>query len=480
MPQLHDQLRMTKLFFTILTFVVLSFIRTALADDPPPNILLIMADDLGAENLACYGNTVYSTPNLDRMAAEGARFENAYATPVCTPTRAMILTGLYPNRSGFLERLDSPDDVEKNNRLPVHLKTLGHVFQAAGYRTAIAGKWHLGDFQKYPDQPTSHGFDEHCLWVQYWDGERRSRYYGPHNWENGTYKVHGDDVFGPDYYCDFLSGFIERSANQQLPFFAYFPMNLIHSPLVTPPGNLDVAESRYPKDLGPSERKAGQMIHYMDVIVGRLLSKLEELRLEQTTLVIFTGDNGTGGNLVSRLGDFRLRGGKRTMNEAGTRVPFIARWPGEIPPGRRDSIITLMDMLPTLASMAKIPVGHEIDGMDLSHNLYHSKGKDRKHFFMAFEGDVYFVRDKRFRLHEDGRFYDVSVAGNETRYDMNVVGDSMQHADDRRQLQRRLDDFMRIKQTDGSYSIIPFGTNGDNFKNAQDKASIDGKRASSE
>ena len=460
---------MKSLLLPILTTtIVLSFIRTACADDPPPNILLIMADDLGAENLACYGNTVYSTPHLDRMAAEGARFENAYSTPVCSPTRAMILTGLYPNRTGFLERLDSPDDVEKNNRLPVHLKTFGHVFQSAGYATAIAGKWHLGDFQKHPDQPTSHGFDEHCLWVQSWNGERPSRYYGPHNWENGEYKTHGEEVFGPDYYCDFLINFMER--NRKRPFLAYFPMNLIHGPLITPPGNQESAEARYPKDLGQSERTAGQMVHYMDSIVGRLLTKLKELGLDQNTLVIFTGDNGTGGKLVSRLGEFHLRGGKRTMNEAGTRVPFIARWPSKIPPGRRGSFITLMDMLPTIASAAKIAVEHQVDGMDLSHNLFNSPGKDRDHFFMAFEGDVYFVRDQRFRLHEDGRFYDIPVAGNETRYDMNVVSDSKQHANHRRHLQHRLDEFMTIKKTDSSYSIVPFGTDGDNFKNAQDQA----------
>ena len=119
------------------------------AENQPPNIVLIMADDLGAENLACYGNTVHATPHLDRMAREGALFNNAYASPVCTPTRAMIMTGLYPNRSGFLERLDSKADVNKTNRLPVHLKTFGHLFQEAGYATAIAGKWHLGNFQKH-------------------------------------------------------------------------------------------------------------------------------------------------------------------------------------------------------------------------------------------------------------------------------------------------------------------------------------------
>ncbi len=452
----------------ILPALLLSLVGLRAMGAGQPNILLIMADDLGAENLACYGNSVYSTPHLDRMAAEGARFENAYATPVCTPTRAMILTGLHPNRSGFLERLDSPLDPERANRLPTHLKTMGHVFQSAGYATAIAGKWHLGDFQKYPDQPASHGFDEHCLWVQYWDGERRSRYYGPHNWENTEYKVHGEEVFGPDYSCDFLIEFMER--NRARPFFAYFSMNLIHNPLVTPPGDQTLAETHFPEDLGRKERKVGQMIHYMDAIVGRLLDKLKELGLEDNTLVIFTGDNGTSGDLTSRLGDFHLRGGKRTMNEAGTRVPFIARWPGRIPPGERNSFFTLMDVLPTLAAIADIPLHHEIDGMNLSHNFYDTQGTDRLCFAMAFEGDLYFVRDKRFRLHEDGRFYDIAVSNNESRYNMNALCDPTLYAESRNRLQRQLDVFMEISQTDRSYTIVPFGTGGDNFKNAQDKA----------
>jgi arylsulfatase A len=438
--------------------------------DGRPNVLLVMADDLGAENLGCYGNTVYATPNLDRMAAEGARFENAFATPVCTPTRVMILTGLHPNRSGFLERLDSPLDPARNNRLPVHLKTLGQLFQSAGYRTAIAGKWHLGDFQRYPDQPASHGFDAHCLWVQYWDGKRHSRYFAPHHWEDAKYRVRGKEVFGPDYCCDFLIDFIERTQKQHRPFFAYFPMNLIHGPLITPPGDQRSAEARFPPDLGTRERKAGQMVHYMDAIVGRLLSKLKELGLEENTLVIFTGDNGTAPYLVSRLGTFQLRGGKRSMNEAGTRVPFVARWPGRIPPGRRDSFISLMDVLPTLASLAGIPISHPVDGMNLSHNLLDKAGKDRESFAMAFEGGVYFVRDERFRLHEDGRFYDVPVSGNPTRYNMNLVRDAGPHALARRRLQRCLDEFMAIRQTDRSYTVVPFGTGGDNFKNAQDRA----------
>ncbi|MEM9346464.1 MAG: sulfatase-like hydrolase/transferase [Planctomycetota bacterium] len=449
--------------------LAINCIQAAHADDSPPNILLIMADDLGAENLPCYGNTMYSTPYLDQMASEGAVFDNAYASPVCTPTRAMILTGLYPNRTGFLERLDSPADVEKNNRLPVHLKTFGHLFQDAGYTTAVAGKWHLGDFQKHPDQPNSHGFDQHCLWVQYWDGVRPSRYYGPHIWENGRYKVHGKKVFGPDYYADFLIDFMEQSHSEKQPFLAYFPMNLIHTPFVTPPGDQAPAEINYPKDLSRAERINGRMVHYMDKIVGRLLGTLEELGIEDNTLVIFTGDNGTVGNLVNRLGDFRLRGGKRTMNEAGTRVPLIARWPGRIPEGKRDSMISLLDILPTLASVANIQVEHEVDGMDLSHNLYDRPGIDREFIAMAFEGGCYFVRDKEFRLHEDGRFYSVPTTSNAARYGMRVVDGARQSDANRQRLQRYLDEFMAIQKTDTTYCVVPFGTGGDQFKNTQDK-----------
>lgn len=431
-----------------------------------PNIVLIMADDLGAETLGCYGNTIYSTPRLDRMAQEGARFENAFATPVCSPTRAMILTGLHPNRTGILERLDSPNDPGKLNRLPVHLETFAQVFQANGYATAIAGKWHLGDFQAHPDQPTTHGFDEYCLWVQYWNGERRSRYYGPHNWEDGTYQVHDVEIFGPDYYSNYLISFIEN--NKDRPFLIYYPMNLSHTPLISPPNLKMSSDNSYPQDLSDNEKLAGGMITYMDAIVGRFIDKIEELGLGRHTLIIFTGDNGSATNLESRLSDLRVQGGKRTMNEAGTRVPFLARWPGTIPPGRRDEFLSLLDVKPTLLSIAGLASGQVVDGMDLSHNLLGRPGVDRKHVFMAFEGGLYFVRGQRFRLHEDGRLYDVPVTSNQARYGMNALANDFDQPRERRMLQGHLESFMRIRKMDDSYAVIPFGTGGDRFKNAQD------------
>ena len=445
----------------ILTFPMASFG----VETPRPNVLLIMADDLGAEALACYGNTVFTTPNLDRMAAEGARFDNAYSTPVCSPTRAMILTGLFPNRTGILERLDSPDDREELiNRLPVHLNTFGTVFKSEGYATAIAGKWHLGNFRTCPDQPMSHGFDEYCLWVQWLDGKRYSRYYAPHNWENGEFRQHGEEVYGPDLYSDFLIDFMKR--NKDKPFLAYYPMNLIHGPLHVPPGLKELAERKFPDDLGKNDRLAGHMTTYMDAIVGKLLGALDEIGVAGNTLVIFTGDNGCSNSIVSRLGDFHLRGGKRTMNEAGTRVPFIAKWPGRIKPGTRTQILCLADMLPTLAALANVPLKHEVDGMDLSHNLLGTSGVDREYFPMAFEGGCRFVRDDRFRLHEDGRFYEVPVGDNVSRYGMEALAPGT-HAESRDRLQKRLDRFMEIRKVDNSYTIVPFGVVGDNFKTRQ-------------
>ena len=146
-----------------------------------PNVILIMADDIGAEGLGCYGSTIYTTPHLDRMAREGARFENAYATPLCTPTRVMIMSGLYPNRTGFRALIGKGKGV----RMPASIKTFGHYFRAAGYKTGITGKWQLGKFDEFPNQPVEHGFDKYCMWTWVYEGKKSSRYYGPQIYHNG-------------------------------------------------------------------------------------------------------------------------------------------------------------------------------------------------------------------------------------------------------------------------------------------------------
>ena len=291
-----------------------------------PNVIVIMADDIGAEGLACYGSTIYTTPNLDRMAAEGLRFENAYATPLCTPTRVMIMSGLYPPRTGFRALIGKGEGV----RMPASIRTFGHDFRAAGYATAVTGKWQLGKFDEFPDQPVEHGFDEYCMWTWVYGDQKSSRYYKPQIYHNSKVINGGERDFGPDYFHDFALDFIDRKKNE--PFFLYYPMALVHSPFVHPPKLEKLARTNFRDDLDKQTIAFGHMITYMDHVVGSLLNRLKKHDLDKNTLVLFTGDNGTHKNITSHLPGLKLKGGKGTMTEAGSRVPLLAWWPDTIGP----------------------------------------------------------------------------------------------------------------------------------------------------
>ncbi|VGO18301.1 sulfatase-like hydrolase/transferase [Pontiella sulfatireligans] len=422
----------------------------SIAEGSNPNIVLIMADDLGAESVGCYGSTVFSTPNLDRMARRGARFENAYGTPSCSPSRAMIMTGQYLNRTGFLERLKTG----AGTGLPAHVKTFGHFFQQNGYETGIAGKWHLGDFEDFPDHPAANGFDTYYMYGGYIREE--SYGYGPPIWENGTFTVLDKSVYGPDLYCDSILTFIEE--NRDRPFLAYYPMTLVHKPFIAPPMIDDQIKHFFPESASADEKHYALMVSYMDRLVGRVLDKLDELGLAENTLVIFTADNGTPNAITSHIGDLAIKGGKLALIESGYRIPMIATWPGTIPVGTRDSFMTLTDVYPTLAGLTGHTVDHEVDGMDLSHTFLDQPGTDREYVYMAWEGDRYFVRDKRFRLHQDGRLYDIPVSSNETRYSEKHATNP-EHADARKRLEGKLAEFKKIKKSDDSYTLAILKTN---------------------
>lgn len=424
----------------ILSLALLLNLVTHLAwcDDPRPNVIVIMADDIGAEGLGCYGSTIYTTPHLDRMAQEGLRFDNAYATSLCTPTRVMIMSGLYPNRTGFQNLLSKKEGA----RLPSEIKTFGHYFRDAGYKTAIAGKWQLGKFDEYPNQPVEHGFDRYCMWTWVNGGKKTSRYYAPQIYQDGETIDGGKDDFGPDYFRDYVLEFIDQ--NKEGPFFIYFPMALVHSPFIHPPALEEQASARYTDDLDKGTKAFGHMITYMDDSVGRILERLRENGIDKKTLVLFTGDNGTGTSITSKLPGMDLKGGKGSMTEAGTRVPFLAWWPGMIEPGVRQEFFCLVDVLPTIASLASIELDREVDGIDLSHNLLGTEGQDRNYIFIN-KGKGYYVRDRRFRLNEDGKFYDVPVTSNEERYS-EKVSKNPEHAPHREELQVILDELMAIKK----------------------------------
>lgn len=424
--------------FHLLTTILFSIVPVLQgAEIRKPNVIVIMADDIGAEGLGCYGSTIYTTPNLDRMASEGIRFSNAYATPLCTPTRVMIMSGLYPNRTGYRALIGKGEGI----RLVSKVRTFAHDFRDAGYATAIAGKWQLGKFDEYPNQPVEHGFDEYCMWTWVYNGKKSSRYYSPQIYRDGKI-TNGDAAdFGPDDYRDFILDFIERKKGG--PFLVYFPMALVHSPFINPPELKKRAESKFTGDLDRQTRAFGHMITYMDQVVGDILAKLREHGLDENTLVLFTGDNGTHKNITSELSGVSIKGGKGSMTEAGSRVPLLARWPGRLKPAVRDEFFCLVDVLPTIHSIAGIDLNRRVDGMDLSHLLLGGQGTNRPHILINF-GRGYFVREKRFRLNQTGKLYDIPVSSDVTRYSETVSTNEAHHAD-RIRLQKILDDFMAIK-----------------------------------
>ncbi len=426
------------ILFLRLTIGILLTLTTLFARTDKPNVIVIMADDLGAEGLACYDSTIYTTPNLDRLATEGAQFQNAYATPLCTPTRVMIMSGMYPNRTGFKALISRSDD---SVRMPKELKTIGNYFKENGYRTAIAGKWQLGKFYVYPNQPVEHGFDKYCMWKWHWKGKKTSRYYAPAIWQDGASNDGDESVFGPDVYTDYLLDFIET--NKDRPYMVYFPMALPHSPFLAPPSLKKLAYSKYHDNMDKNTRDFGHMITYMDMLVGKIADKVKATGQERNTLIIFTADNGCHKAITSRLGTQDLKGGKGSMTETGTRVPLICYWPGTIPPGKREQLFCLVDVLPTVASVAGISIG-EVDGMDLSHNLYNRPGRNRDHVFIFFKKEA-FVRDERFRLNNKGQLFDISLASDKTRYS-EKISKNPEHEPHKARLQKLLDQYLSIQQ----------------------------------
>ncbi len=316
-----------------------------------PNIILIMADDMGYEALGCNGGLSYKTPVLDRLASEGIRFTNCYSQSLCTPSRVKIMTGKYNFRN-----YDHFEYLNPNQ------KTFGNYFQEAGYATAIAGKWQLNGVSRgMPGnqdltRPYHFGFDEYCLWQLHIRavGKNRyekERYANPLIYKNGD-KIKGlEDSYGPDVFADFVIDFIERKADK--PFFVYYPMNLPHTPHVPTPNcpEWQDRDKRYRQD----DLFFKPMVEYLDEIVGRIEKKLMDEGLRENTLLLFTADNGTHRRIVSETIHGEVAGGKALSINTGNHVPLIAVWPSVIKEGRvYDGLISFADFLPTLTDIAGI------------------------------------------------------------------------------------------------------------------------------
>jgi arylsulfatase A-like enzyme len=346
------------------------------------NVIIILADDLGYGDLACYGHPSFKTPNLDRMAAEGARLTHFNCpAPFCAPTRASLMTGRYPFRCGMTAN-PTPDAGGQSNELglPASEITLAELFRRGGYATGMVGKWHLGH-SKPEFYPTHRGFDEYfgILYsndmrpVQILEDEKVVEY--PVVQATLTKR-----------YTERALKFIER--NKERPFFFYFAHAMPHKPLA--------ASDKYYK-----KSKAGlygDVIGELDASVGQVLAKVKELGLDERTLIVFTSDNGPwfGGSSGG------LRGMKGTSWEGGYRVPFIARWPGKIPTGHVSSQpAIMMDLFATALKVASIalPSDRVIDGANILPLLTSDAKSPHEVIFGHQGGRLATVRDDRWKLH---------------------------------------------------------------------------------
>ena len=333
-----------------------------------PNIVFILADDLGYTDVGCFGTRYYETPNIDRMAANGIRFTSGYTCgPNCAPTRAALMSGQYGPRTGIytvgsIERFNWRSrplrPVDNVTRLPRAKVTFARSLKKAGYATAIFGKWHLGDDGPY--HPSQRGFDEAIVSAGvHFDFVTRP----PVEYPKGT------------YLADFLTGkgvdFIRR--HKDGPFFLYLPHFAVHKPLQAKENLIAKFKPKAPVG-GHNNPIYAAMVASVDESVGRVLAVLDELKLAENTLVIFSSDNGGVGGYVREgiktAGDVTdntpLRGGKGMLYEGGVRVPYIFRWPGKIPAGTVcDQPINSVDLYPTLLEVAgaEPPADYPLDGV---------------------------------------------------------------------------------------------------------------------
>jgi arylsulfatase A-like enzyme len=388
--------------------VTLSQISEAANRNTHPNILFIMVDDLGKEWISCYGAEDINTPNIDALAKTGMKFTNAYSMPQCTPSRATLLTGQYPWRTGWVNHWDVPRwgvgyfDWKLGRNM-----TFARIMKTTGYATAAVGKWQINDFRLTPDAMKKHGFDDWCMWTGYETGNPLSakRYWDAYiNTPKGSKTYAGK--FGPDVYTDYLISFITEHKDQ--PMMLYFPMALTHGPLTTTPAEPDIEDSK-------ETFKA--MIRYTDLLVGRICKALDKLRIRERTIIIFTTDNGSPNGFTGTLNGRTIPGGKAKKTENGVCEPFIVNCPGLVPEGVvTDALTDFTDLLPTFAELggAKVPKDLKIDGVSIAPLLLGKAKDSSRDWIMALghgpakldkkgvRGEVDYtervIRDKRYKV----------------------------------------------------------------------------------
>ena len=375
----------------LLSLALGSFVAVsgALAADKP-NIIFILADDLGIGNVGCYGaDATVKTPHIDALARGGTRYTNAYTVPLCGPSRAAILSGRYAFRTGATNQ-DATGEMKPSDEtfLPKTLK-------AAGYASSMIGKW-----GQLPLGPAEFGFDEHLKFQGsgiYWSSQAKGK-----NYVVNTQSVPlRDKEYLPDVMHRHVVDFMTR--NREKPFYLYYSLSHIHGEILPTPDSAPDSKDLYADNIA-----------YMDKLVGQLVAELDRLKLREKTLIVFFGDNGTGGNYSDRatVNGRRLSGAKGDMLEGGALVPMIVNWPGKTPAGKIcTDMVDSTDFFPTFAEFAgaKLPGKTVIDGRSMAAQFRGEKGQPRDWAFVQLARNWY-VRSTGWKLNQAGELYDMSGA----------------------------------------------------------------------
>lgn len=417
---------MVRIIGTILCLSLLvlqsCFSQQGNTDKKRPNIIFIMADDLGYETMSINGGTSYTTPNIDAMAEEGMRFEHTYAQPQCTPSRVQFLTGIYNVRNYV-----------RFGELDTTQTTIAQVLRKTGYVTGVAGKWQLG---KQPNNPDLLGFDDYLLWQVtepridsigydpvrfpgqgHQAGGRDNRYSQPVLDHNGKVITYQREDYGPKLINDFSLDFMERNSKKDQPFFLFYSMILTHCPFSPTPDSPDFMENDTTvMTYKGNDKYFGDMVSYMDKMVGNIDRKLQELGIAENTILVFTGDNGTDAPVVSRFKGRDVEGGKFKSTDAGTRVPMVVKWPGVVAPGTvNGNLVDFTDFMPTFLEIAdtKLTDSPSLDGKSFLPQLRGESSSPRNwvyswFLFPLYDGPKVFARTQDFKLYDDGRFYAIS------------------------------------------------------------------------
>ena len=428
--------------------------------EPRPNFVVMLCDDIGAHELGLYGHPTHQTPRLDELGRTGIWFETGYATPICHPTRFAIMTGQYGHHNGVFQFPNRPGGPVVANEgvddISAHV-TFASLLRDAGYATAQCGKWQLSG--EHPKLIHEAGFDSYRMWAYrhnlpdgathdgLWENRqstKTARYWHPSLVQDGEYLDTGIDDYGPDWFADFAIDFIAEHKHE--PFLVYYPMALTHSPYWPTPTD-DPADDAKGKHSRANWRSN---VEYADRIAGRIVAALEENGVRENTVVLFIGDNGTGGD------------GKAQPTERGCRVPFIVNGPGLVQPtGRSRELVDITDVLPTLCELAGVdlPDDRPIDGISFAPYL-RGETEPLRDYVYGYLGEHRIVRTKRHLLERNtmadfGRLYDCGDSRDGTGY-RDITDDDTPEADAaRKQMRQILADKPAPIVTAGSQDPIP-------------------------